>query len=149
MRSWIAILILIIGVGAAVLPVSAAILHTTFPFAGTFASPCTGELIAFVGDVDVVIGSSIDPSGEFEITLQSNFRGISGAGIMTATQYQIPADVGSVLSVGLPPLSVTASNDFRVIAASDNFAGNFPLTVTIGANGVVSANVGLPQFVCN
>src|SRR2546425_3630865 len=91
-------------------PASALILHTTFPLVGTFPSPCTGELIAFTGDVHVLIGQFVDGTGVLELTLHSNFQGVTGTGLMTGATYQIPSDSRQIMSVGLPPVTVTQSN---------------------------------------
>src|SRR2546425_1221037 len=130
-------------------PASALILHTTFPLVGTFPNPCTGELIAFTGDVHVLIGQFIDGTGALELTLYSNFHGVTGAGLVTRTTYQIPSDSRQIMSVGLPPATATQSNDFRVVGGPDNFTGQLPLAVTIGTAGGVSANIGPLRFVCN
>lgn len=129
-------------------PASAASLHTTFPFVGTFFSPCTGELIAFTGDMQVLIGQFTDGTGALHLTLDSNFQGITGTGLMTGRSYQIPFSSRQTVSAGLPPVTVTQANDFRVVGGQDNFMGQLPLTVTIGTGGV-SASVGPLQFVCN
>lgn len=134
---------------AAVPPASAASLHMTFPFVGTFSSPCTGEPIAFTGDMHVLIGQFIDGTGALEITLDSNFQGITGTGLLTGTPYQIPASAHQVMSVGLPPVTVTQSNDVRVVGGRDNFSASLPLTVTIGGTGGVSAGVGPLQLACS
>lgn len=133
----------------AVPPASAANLHTTFPFVGTFSSPCTGEFIAFAGNVQVLIGQFVDGTGALELTLDSNFHGVTGTGLMTGTPYQIPSSSQQIMSVGLPPVTVTQSNDFRVVGGQDNFVGQLPLSVTISGTGGVSASVGPLQFVCN
>lgn len=133
---------------ATVAPASAANLHATFPFAGTFVSPCTGELIAFTGDMQVLIGQFTDGTGALELTLDSSFQGITGTGLRTGTPYQIPASSRQIMSVGLPPVTVTQSNDFRVVGGHDNFMGQLPLTVTISTTGGVSASVGPLQFAC-
>lgn len=133
----------------AIRPASAAALHTTFPFVGTFSSPCTGELIVFAGDMQVLVGQFIDGTGALEVTLESNFQGIAGTGLLTGTPYQIPSSSQQIMSVGLPPVTVTQSNDFRVVGGQDNFMGQLPLSVTISATRGVSASVGPLQFVCN
>jgi len=130
-------------------PASALILHTTFPLVGTFPNPCTGELIAFTGDVHVLIGQFIDGTGALELTLHSNFQGVTGTGLMTGATYQIPSDSRQIMSLGLPPVTVTQSNDFRVVGRTDNFTGRLPLAVTISTAGGVSANVRPLQLVCN
>jgi hypothetical protein len=139
---------LVVGM-MAIRPASAAVLSTTVPFVGTFSSPCTGELIAFTGNVQVLVGQFIDRTGALELTLESNFQGITGTGLLTGTPYQIPASSQQIMSVGLPPVTVTQSNDFRVVGGQDNFMGQFPLTVTISTTGGVSASVGPLQIGCN
>jgi hypothetical protein len=130
-------------------PASAVVLHTTFPFVATAPNPCTGEVIAFTGDVHALVGQAIDGTGALELTLYSNFQGVTGAGLVTHTTYQIPSDSRQIMSVGRPPVTVTQSNDFRVVGGTVTFTGQFPLAVTIGAAGEVSANVGPLRFVCN
>jgi hypothetical protein len=142
------ILALVVGM-IAVRPASAAALRTTFPFVGTFSSPCTGELIAFAGQMHVLVGQFIDGTGALELTLESNFQGITGTGLMTGTPYQIPSSSQQIMSVGRPPVTVTQSNDFRVVGGQDNFMGQLPLSVTISTTGGVSARVGPLQFACN
>ena len=132
---------------AAAAPVSAAVLHTTFPVAGTFAHPCTGENIVFAGVLDVVIGESADATGDLEVTMSNNFRAVTGVSVLLGTQYQIPADSSHILSIGAAPVTLDASNDFRVVSAADSFIGRFPLTVTFGLSGI-NASAGPLQLVC-
>src|SRR2546422_11625289 len=91
-------------------PASALILHTTFPIVGTFPNPCTGELIAFTGAVHVLIGQFIDGIGGLELTLHSNFQGVTGTGLMTAATYQIPSEWRQVMSDALAPVTVTPTS---------------------------------------
>jgi hypothetical protein len=150
MRTVAASLILATVVGVVAVPSASAVsLHTTFPFVGTFSSPCTGELIAFTGNVEVLIGQFIDGTDALELTLDSNFQGVTGTGLLTGAPYQIPASSRQVMSVGLPPVTVTQANDFRVVGGRDNFSGSLPLTVTISSTGGVSAGVGPLQLACN
>src|SRR5437867_13152404 len=83
-------------------PASALILHTTFPLVGTFPNPCTGELIAFTGDVHVLIGQLIDGTGALELTLHSNSQGVTGTGLMTRATYQLPSDPPQITSPSVP-----------------------------------------------
>ncbi|MGH9895610.1 MAG: hypothetical protein ACREA0_27235 [bacterium] len=140
---------MILATVVAVPPASAASLHMTFPLVGTLSSPCTGELIAFTGNMHVLIGQFVDGTGALEITLDSNFQGVTGTGLFTGTRYEIPASARQIMSVGLPPVTVTQSNDVRVVGGQDNFSGSLPLTVTIGGTGGVSAGLGPLQFACN
>ena len=98
--------------------------------------------------MQILIGQFIDGTGALEVTLESNFQGITGTGL-TGTPYQIPSSSQQIMSVGLPPVTVTQANDFRVVGGQDNFMGQLPLSVTISATGGVSASVGPLQFVCN
>src|SRR5437879_4134204 len=97
-------------------PASALILHTTFPLVGTFPNPCTGELIAFTGDVHVLIGQFIDGTGALELTLHSNFQGVTGTGLMTGATYQIPSDSRQIMSVGLDRKSTRLNSSHRCIS---------------------------------
>ncbi len=97
----------------------------------------------------VLIGQFIDGTGALELTLHSNFQGVTGTGLMTGATYQIPSDSRQIMSLGLPPVTVTQSNDFRVVGRTDNFTGRLPLAVTISTAGGVSANVRPLQLVCN
>src|SRR5438093_13765931 len=83
-------------------PASALILHTTFPLVGTFPNPCTGELIAFTGDVHVLIGQFIDGTGALERTLHTSFQGVTGPGPMTGATYQITSASRQIVSLALP-----------------------------------------------
>src|SRR5438094_2685927 len=130
-------------------PASALILHTTFPLVGTCPNRCTGELIAFTGDVHVLIGQFTDGTGALELTLHSNSPGVTVTGLMTGATYQIPSDSRQIMSLGLPPVTVTQSNDFRVVGRAANFTARLPLAVTISPAGGASANVRPLQLVCN
>jgi hypothetical protein len=150
MRTVGSVLILALTLGVLLAaPAAAAVVTTTVPITGTFASPCTGELIAFSGNMNVLIGQLADATGSLELTVRSNFQGVTGTGVLTGNQYQIGADIGRVMTVGLPPVSTTQSNDFRVVGSAGNFSGSFPLTVTISTTGGVSASAGPLQLTCN
>jgi hypothetical protein len=99
--------------------------------------------------MQVLVGQFTDGTGALELTLDSNFHGVTGTGLMTGTTYQIPSSSQQIMSVGLPPVTVIQSNDFRVVGGQDNFVGQLPLSVTISGTGAVSASVGPLQFVCN
>ncbi|HEV8586871.1 MAG TPA: hypothetical protein VGT02_18060 [Methylomirabilota bacterium] len=149
MRWLVAVLVVgLISSLVALPPALAAVVHTTFPVAGTLANPCTGEVLTFAGAVDVVIGQSPDATGELEITLSSNFRGITAVGLLLGTQYQIASDSSQVMSIGLPPVTIGASNDFRLIGGAEKIQGSFPLSVSFGANGAINTNAGPLQLVC-
>src|SRR2546425_11186109 len=85
-------------------PASALILHTTFPLVGPFPSPCTGELIAFTGDVHVLIRQLVPGTAALELTPPSNFQGITRTGPMTRPPHQIPPHSRQIMPVPLPPV---------------------------------------------
>jgi len=148
MRAVVAVVTLALSIGIVAAPVAAAVLHTTFPVAGTFPNPCTGEAIAFAGSMEVLIGESVDGTGALELTMYSDFHGVTGVGVVTGTRYEIPADSGQIMSVGRPPLTVTQSNDFRVISGTGGFSGRFPLRVTVSLTNGLSASAGPLTLAC-
>jgi hypothetical protein len=148
MRAVVAVVTFALSIGMVAAPVAAAVLHTTFPVAGTFTNPCTGEAIAFTGSMQVLIGQSDDGTGALEITMHSDFHGVTGVGVLTGKRYEIPMDSGQIMSVGRPPLTVTQSNDFRVISGTESFSGRFPLRVTLSLTNGLSASAGPLQLAC-
>lgn len=148
MRAVVAVVTFALSIGMVAAPVAAAVLHTTFPVAGTFTNPCTGEAIAFTGSMQVLIGQSDDGTGALEVTMYSDFHGVTGVGVLTGKRYEIPMDSGQIMSVGRPPLAVTQSNDFRVISGTESFSGRFPLRVTLSLTNGLSASAGPLQLAC-
>jgi len=148
MRAVIAVVTLALSIGIVAAPVGAAALHTTFPVAGTFINPCTGEAIAFTGNMQVLIGQSDDGAGALELTMHSDFHGVTGVGVLTGKRYEIPMDSGQIMSVGRPPVTVTQSNDFRVISGTESFSGRFPLRVTVSLTDGLRMSVGPLQLAC-
>jgi len=147
MKSLVAIFVVALLAGVGLQAVAdAAVLNTTLPFTGTYVSPCTGEVIAFAGSVQVLIGQYLDAGGELRLTYHANFDGITGTGL--SGQFQIPTDASKVLMVGAPPLSVSFPNDFRVVGAGGSFSGTLPLAVSINATGGLGATLGAVSLVC-
>ena len=127
-------------------PATAAVLSTPFPFAGAFTNPCTGELITFAGSLNLLVGTFVDGGGEVSANIHSNFEGIVGAAL--SGQYQIPVDLSQSTGLGTAPVTLSLTNNFRAVGATSEFSGSFPISITIGGTGGISASAGTIQVVC-
>ena len=56
------------------------ITNLQIPLETTLANPCTGELIAFSGDIHLLIRATSTPSGNFSTTVHQNFQNMAGIG---------------------------------------------------------------------
>src|SRR5207247_1201057 len=70
-------------------------LHFTFPNNFVLPSPCTGDLIAFTGEVDSVVHVTIDASGQIHVVTSNYVANTIGIDLTTGQTFR---NVGAITS---------------------------------------------------
>ena len=120
--------------------------NESIPVDYSLYNPCTEENVDFSGDLHLLVGGSISPSGFGHFNIHINNQNISGEGDDTHDSYQIAGAANLTISTDMVdnnPLVVNAVLNMQFV--SKNTADNLKLQahfhITINANGEVTAIV--------
>lgn len=117
----------------------------TAPLTTTFFNSCGGESVTVNGTFRVLVQTNETPSGNRHTVTQSNFSGVSGEGVTSGKQYQVPSTGGAIFNGDIDMVDVTSANHmFRLIGQGpdNNLNVHGVLHMTWNAQGelVVSFN---------
>ena len=135
------IFVLIAALGLFILTPAQAIIffNESIPVDYSLYNPCTEENVDFSGDLHLLVGGSISPSGFGHFNIHINNQNISGEGDDTHDSYQIAGAANLTISTDMVdnnPLVVNAVLNMQFV--SKNTADNLKLQahfhITINAN---------------
>src|SRR5438034_5576123 len=114
----------------------ATVFHTNddIPTAATLFA-CT-ENIIFSGKMHVVIHSSFEPSGSFQIVFMTNYQDVQGIGESTGSKYRITGLVDRLtFTMSQPQFEQTIMSESNVVSQGpgDNFRLSLLIHFTIAA----------------
>jgi hypothetical protein len=119
--------------------------HIAIPFAFTADDPCTGEAVAFEGELREVVTSHLDSAGGVHHAEAARLR-LSGVGLVSGTVYRYiqtsPDSLNLDTSDGFPFEATAVTTGHTIGAGStDDFLVHTLFHETIDANGDVTSEV--------
>ena len=122
-------------------------INTSIPIDITLYNSCTEENVAFSGDLHLLVGGNITPSGNGHLNIHLNNQGVSGEGDKTHDSYQVVGAANLSINTDMydgMPLVVNAVLHMQFVSqgAADNLRLKVNLHTTVNANGEVTANLG-------
>ncbi len=117
--------------------------------------PCAaggaGELVDLTGTLHLLVHTTLDASGGFRSSVQSNPEGVTGIGLTTGDIYRgTGVTRRQINDEGTVGEERTVIGNFRLIGPGpdNNFLLHQNLNVTVNANGVVTAYVSNISVEC-
>ncbi len=117
--------------------------------------PCAaggaGELVDLTGTLHLLVHTTLDASGGFRNSVQSNPEGVTGVGLTTGDIYRgTGVTRRQINDEGTVGEERTVTNNFRLIGPGpdNNFLLHQNLNVTVNANGVATAYVSNISVEC-
>ncbi len=129
-------------------------INQKIPMTDVTVNPCNGEIVDISGILHLSGQVVDDPSGGRHITLHISWQNLSGVGQTTRLQYQLQQNTninvngngqpsGNSTGAGFnPPFVHNVSENVRWVSqgSTDNFFTQTNYHITVGPNGVVTAN---------
>ena len=122
-------------------------INTSIPIDITLYNVCTEEDVAFSGDLHLLVGGNITPSGNGHLNIHLNNQGVSGKGDSSFDSYQVVGAANLSINTDMydgMPLVVNAVLHMQFVSqgSADNLRLKVNLHVTVNANGDVTATLG-------
>jgi hypothetical protein len=131
---------------------AAVVTNMTVPLNQTVFNPCTSDLIAFTGNIHIVVAMTPDASGGFHFHADVNVSGVTGVGVPSGITYHGVGGDWVEFNAKPPfPVAATFTNVFGLIStgSSPNFVVTETLHMTVNADGTMTANVARFSITCN
>jgi hypothetical protein len=131
---------------------AAVIQNVTVPLNQTVFNPCTGDLIAFTGNIHLMFAKTADASGGFHFHADVNVSGVTGVGVPSGITYHGVGGDWFEFNASPPfPVEFTFTNVFGLIStgSSPNFVVTETFHMTVNADGTMTANVARFSITCN
>ena len=122
-------------------------INTSIPIDDIFYNECTEEDVAFSGDLHLLVGGNITPSGMGHLNIHINNQGVTGEGDITHDSYQVVGAANLTINTDMydgNPLVLNAVLHMQFVSqgSADNLRLSVHLHITVNANGDVTATLG-------
>jgi hypothetical protein len=121
----------------------------SIPVSFTLADPCTGELIAFSGNIHVTSSTTTNSSGGIVVSQHINYQGVSGVGLISG-DYRLTGTENDKTLLTNGADVVTQEDSFNIISegSSPNSLMKTLFHVTYNADGTVTTVFDDFRLVC-
>lgn len=121
------------------------------PLNVTEFNPCTGETIAFSGEIHLLFGETASSNGGLHVIFMDNVNDVKGVSNTGTTYSGVGGDWSSFNAMPPYPFEATATDVFGLIShgSTPNFKVIATFHITVNANGSITAFVTDLRITCS